>query len=173
MKNIFDQKIILDAVVSSATASKLALAGSIVGFGIVGVNPAQAASLNNGTGISNPATTITFSEIPLAENTPLANQYASLGVTFTGLLSAITPPLPYPNISYPAAKNYNITNGTSVNPFLISFIQTQQQAAFSMVTNIGTSTFAALLNNIVVDTFSTATTFNSPNNFLWIYWSYI
>ena len=68
-----------------ATASKLALAGSIFGFGIVGVNPAQAASLNNGTGISNPATTITFSEFPVTNDTALTNQYSSLGVTFSGL----------------------------------------------------------------------------------------
>lgn len=60
-----------------------------------------------------------------------------------------------------AARNFNPT----INPFLISFTQPQSQAAFSLVTNIGTSTFQALLNNSVVDSFSAATDVTSSNNF--------
>lgn len=163
MKNSPTQKIILDAVASYATASKLALAGSIVGFGIVGVNPAQAASLNNGTGISTPATTITFSEFPLADDTALTNQYSSLGVTFSGLWLDTTINSGFPNITLPAARNF--TTDTNTNPFLVSFTQSQSQAAFSLITVPGTSTFEALLNNSVVDTFSAATNLNSSNNF--------
>ncbi len=66
-----------------------------------------------------------------------------------------------PNINLPAARNFAPTT----NPFLISFTQSQSQAAFSLVTNPGTSTFDALLNNSVVDTFSTATNTTSSNNF--------
>jgi hypothetical protein len=130
-------------------------------LGIVGVNPAQAASLNNGTGISNPATTITFDEFPLANDTPLTNQYASLGVTFTGLFSdTIFSGLP--NINPSAARNFTIS---VENPFLISFTQPQSQAAFSLITNPGTSTFEALLNNAVVDSFSNVTDAANTNNF--------
>jgi len=136
------------------------LAGSIVGFGIIGVNPAQAVSLNNGTGISNPATTITFSEFPLANDTPLTNQYSSLGVTFNGL-RVYNDFDGFPNINLPAASNFfPITN-----PFLIGFTQSQSQAAFSLATNGGTSTFTALLNGSVVETFSATTNTSNTNNF--------
>jgi len=130
------------------------LAGSIVGFGIIGVNPAQAVSLNNGTGISNPATTITFD---LGDEILLTNQYSSLGVIFAGLLLTYINP-GYPNITAAVAYNFD-------NPFLISFTQPQSQAAFSFVTNRGTSTFEALLNNSVVETFSARNDLDSTNNF--------
>jgi hypothetical protein len=40
--------------------------------------------ISSNTGLSSPAITITFSEIVLADNTLLTNQYAGLGVTFSG-----------------------------------------------------------------------------------------
>lgn len=95
----------------------------------------------------------------MTNDTALTNQYSSLGVTFSGLFQKNG--FIFPNINAFAASNsFPITN-----PFLISFAQSQSQAAFSMVTNPGTSTFEALLNNSLVDTFSTATTSTSSNNF--------
>ena len=138
------------------------LVGSILGIGSIGANPAQAASLINGTGISNPSTTITFSEIPLANGTALTNQYSSLGVTFTGFF--YNPQVfTAPNFNYPAAGNF--FDALSNNPFIISFAQSQSQAAFSLITNSGTSTFEALLNGSVVDSFSSATNVTNTNNF--------
>ena len=96
----------------------------------------------------------------MPDGTALTNQYSSLGVTFSGLFSDTTNN-GFPNINLPAAKNFSPTT----NPFLISFTQSRSQAAFSLVTNTGTSTFDALLNNSVVDTFSTATNTSSSNNF--------
>ena len=40
--------------------------------------------ISSNTGLSSPSSTITFSEIVLANNTALTNQYAGLGVTFSG-----------------------------------------------------------------------------------------
>jgi hypothetical protein len=86
-----------------------------------------------------------------------------LGVTFSGLFSNTTN-AGYPNISVPAARNFSGWNSNST--FLISFTQSQSQAAFSLATGgSGTSTFQALLNNSVVDTFSIATDTNNSNNF--------
>ena len=97
----------------------------------------------------------------MPDGTALTNQYSSLGVTFSGLFSETTNNNVFPNINVPAARNFSPTT----NPFLISFTQSRSQAAFSMVTNTGTSTFDALLNNSVVDTFSTVTNTSSSNNF--------
>ena len=54
----------------------------------------------------------------------------------------------------------------SGSPFSITFSEDQSAAAFAMVTDIGgTSTFTALLDGAVVESFSTATAFNDSNNF--------
>lgn len=162
--NILSKNMVQSFVISYATKSQIALIGSILGFGLIGINPAQAASLNNSTGILNPATTITFSEVPLADGTRLTNQYSSLGVTFTDLFYN-TSTLGIPNINSPAASNFNTSAIIISNPFLISFTQLQSQAAFSIGTNPGLSNFEALLNNIVIDSFTGATDTTNPNNF--------
>jgi len=43
----------------------------------------HATTLNNETGLPNPLNVITFEEIVLAPDTPLTDQYAGLGVTFS------------------------------------------------------------------------------------------
>lgn len=165
MKNRSPRNVAQEAMVFYATTSKIAFISSILGFGFIGANPVQAASLNNSTGISNPATTITFSEVLLADGTPLTNQYSSLGVTFTNLFYNATIG-GFPNINPPAATNFaNNGNGNIINPLLISFTQLQSQAAFSVVTNPGSSNFEALLNNIVIDSFTSATDTSNANNF--------
>jgi hypothetical protein len=162
------QKINRAEVPSYGTSSKILLLGSILGLGcgIVGANPAQAVSLNNSTGISNPATTITFSEVPLAQDTPLTNQYASLGVSFSGLYYHPSFTGSIPNISPPSAGNF-ISGFTGViNPFTISFSQIQSRAAFALATGTNPSTtFEALLNNTVVDSFTAATDEQNTSNF--------
>lgn len=149
-------------VISYVTKFQIALIGSILGFGLIGVNSAQAASLKNGTGISNPGTTITFSEFPLAKNTPLTNQYSSLGVNFTGLFYN-PDKADSPNINSPHAGNYN--SGIPINPFVISFAQFQSEAAFSLISNPALSTFEALFENTLVDSFNSPTENIDPNNF--------
>jgi hypothetical protein len=166
MKNNPAQNIVREVVPSYGTTSKVLLVGSILSIGIVGANPAHAASLVNGTGISNPATTITFDEIPLAGDTALTNQYSSLGVTFTGLFFDTTDGFfGFPNIIGNAAANFPQSTFTVTNPFTIRFAQSQSQAAFSLVTNTGSSTFEALLNGSVVDSFSSTTDISITNNF--------
>lgn len=63
------------------TTSYLALVGCLIG--ISGTVRADEI-ISSSTGLSSPASTITFGEIVLPNNAPLTNQYASLGVTFSG-----------------------------------------------------------------------------------------
>jgi hypothetical protein len=97
----------------------------------------------------------------LTIGTVLTNQYSSLGVTFSGLRFDNTFNSGFPNITLPAAVN----GAPIINPFLIGFTQPQSKAAFSLVTNSGISTFEALLNNSVVESFSAPTDLNSSTNF--------
>src|SRR5947207_16006687 len=48
-----------------------------------GVGQANAAFIHNSTGLSSPSQVITFEEHVLSEGTPVTNQYADLGVTFS------------------------------------------------------------------------------------------
>ena len=95
----------------------------------------------------------------MATGTALTNQYSSLGVTFSGLFQRNGGT--FPNMDTFTAANFSPVT----NPFLISFAQPQSRAAFSMATTQTTSTFEALSNNAVVDTFSIATNPTSSNNF--------
>jgi hypothetical protein len=165
MKNNPVQNIIREVVTSYVTTSQVLLVGSILAIGSIGATPAQAASLVNGTGISNPATTITFSEFPLATDTVLTNQYSSLGVTFTGLFANNNyGSSGFPNIGGNVAATFLSSDGIG-SPFVIQFSQSQSQAAFSFVTNPGTSTFEALSNGVLVDSFTSTTNTSSTNNF--------
>src|SRR5271167_1751197 len=65
--------------------------------------------ISSNTGLTSPASTITFSEIILPDNTPLTNQYAGLGVTFSGgyyyngCPTCVDPP---PNGSHPQISDF-------------------------------------------------------------------
>ncbi len=100
----------------------------------------------------------------MANNTVLTNQYSSLGVTFSGLYANNSYGV-YPNIVTNAATNFEGGGLNIVNPFTISFAQSQSQAAFALATAPVTSTFEALLNGSVVDSFLSATSTNITNDF--------
>ena len=138
--------------------------GLMVGISV----PAKAVLIVNSTGISNPARTITFSEISLANGASLTNQYSSLGVTFTGLFYDPQPGFPDNHIQPPDIGNFSAPGdppANLANPFSIYFNQTQTAAAFALATASGTTTFDALLNGIVVDSGTAATGVNFTNNF--------
>ena len=88
------------------------------------------------------------------------DQYSSLGVTFTRLFHN-PQQLVALNINPLIAGNFPPVT----NPFLISFAQLQSGAAFSLISNSGSSTYEALFENTVVDLFSSAKNSSDPNNF--------
>jgi len=126
-----------------------ALALGAVGSGL----PASAAPVINNTGISAPAETITFSEFTFATGTPITNQFASLGVTFSSSLYYDVQPEFFPT---DFLANFDL-NGDMSNPDSIMFASDQTAAAFAMQTNSGTSTFTALLNGTPVESFNAST----------------
>jgi hypothetical protein len=119
--------------------------------------------VNGASGLSSPDTTITFDEIALANATPLTNQYSALGVTFSDMFYR-TQPLFSPNLASPLAANFG-SNFIGFNPFSIHFTSDVRSAAFVVASNDGTSTFEALLDGAVVDSFTATTDPISDNNF--------
>lgn len=131
---------------------KLCLSLAVVGM-FAGATAANADPVINNTGITSPAETITFSEVPLAEGTPVTNQFASLGVTFS------------PTLYYDLQAEFFPTdflanfddNGDTNDPATIFFANDQTAAAFALQTNPGTTTFEALLNGVEVESFTAST----------------
>lgn len=122
---------------------------------------AGAAPITNAFGLLTPDATITFSEVLLANDTPLNSQFSALGVTFQDLFLSTTL---VGTLSAPAAENFQNAVGctpTTCNPFDIFFTSDVTAAAFQMVTNPGTSTFQAFLNGVLVESFTAGTTIPS------------
>jgi hypothetical protein len=119
--------------------------------------------VNSATGLSSPDTTITFDEVVLPSSTPLTNQYSALGVTFSNLFYR-TQPLFSPNLASPLAVNFG-PDFIGFNPFSIHFTSDVRSAAFVVASNDGTSTFEALLDGVVVDSFAATTDPISDTNF--------
>jgi hypothetical protein len=107
------------------------------------------------TGLTSPASTITFSEIVLPTATPLSNQYAGLGVTFSPGFTYD----PQPGIfSTASIGNFVLNQPPAVDPVSIFFNSAVDAAAFQFITNPGdSSTFTALLSGSIVSSFSSPT----------------
>ena len=71
----------------------------------------------------------------------------------------------FPNFNANTLVNFDNTNRVTAPTFSINFSEDQSAAAFAMATNPGTSTFTALLDGAVLESFSTATTLDDSNNF--------
>jgi hypothetical protein len=118
-----------------------------------GATRAGASALVNNVGLSSPHQTITFSEFAFDTGTAIANQFASLQVTFTPSLYYNVQPLYFPTASL---ANFDFVNTS--NPASILFGQNMAAAAFAMQTNPGTSAFDAYLDGAFVESFSSPTT---------------
>jgi len=125
---------------------------------------AQAGFITNNFGLSNPAQTITFDEFVFTTGTSITNQYSSLGVTFSPNLFYSPNTSIFPNMNGNRLGNF-WSSVNSANPFSILFSTIQNDAAFAMVTNQGTSTFTALLNGTAVESFSATTNTSSTSNY--------
>ena len=135
------------------------LVSTLAAFGLAAVTlGASATPITNNTGIVSPALTITFSEFALATETPITNQFASLGVTFSPSLFYNVQPFFFPT---DFLANFSFATSEQNNPVSLLFAQDQTAAAFAMQTNPGTSTFEALLNGVVVQSFNAATNLSS------------
>ena len=118
-------------------------------FGVAALPAIGGQIIGSPTGLTSPAVTITFTEYGILENTVLTNQYAALGVTFSsGMYEAGSPGDAASNVS---------PGGVATTPFSIYFTSVRSSAAVILVTNTGTSTFAAFLAGAPVDSFSAST----------------
>ncbi|ASP48542.1 PEP-CTERM sorting domain-containing protein [Cognaticolwellia beringensis] len=121
---------------------------------------ANAGLIINNFGLTSSDNTITFDEIVFAGNTVVDTQYASLGLTFTSGLKYDA----QGSSSFPGISGHYLGNFTPViNPFSIFFSDDQTEAAFGLATNPQTTTFNALLNGVLVESFSTSTSANNSS----------
>ena len=119
--------------------------------------------LQNGFGLSDPDQTIRFDELGLADFTPITDQYAGLGVTFSPTLFQSPQDFNAPNIDFDTVGNFDFNE--FINPFSIHFEEDVSAAAFAMITNLGTSEFTALLDGVEIESFATVTDTINPENF--------
>jgi hypothetical protein len=132
----------------------------IAAFILISPLAANATPIFNNFGLAAPDTTITFDEILLTPNQSVTNEYAGLGVTFTPNLY-YSPQTDFPNITGNTLGNFG--DGNTVFTYSINFLQLQDEAAFAMVSNGSTWLFEALLNGIVVESFSEIVNTITPN----------
>jgi hypothetical protein len=112
--------------------------------------------LDSAVGLPNPAETITFDEVVLADGSPLTNQFAGLGLTFSGLAYSTTP-FTLGDLAPPVARQ------VGAGPVSIFFNTPQTDVALALVTNPSNTMMTALLNGVVVDSFVEPTNANDAN----------
>jgi hypothetical protein len=132
---------------------RLLLVTALLGLLLGGTRQLQAAPIINNFGLTSPAATITFDTPVYATGTPIMNQYAGQGVTFSPGLFYNVQPVFFPT---PSLANFDLLGDVN-NPVTINFLQDQTGAAFAMQTNPGDSTFTALLNGTPVESFTAPT----------------
>ncbi|MGA9412634.1 MAG: VPLPA-CTERM sorting domain-containing protein [Roseobacter sp.] len=125
----------------------------------LGFTTANAAVIDNGaTGISGADVTIGFDEVALTDGTPVTNQFAGLGVTFSQALTYNNTVSTRPNFSGAAFSN------PAGQAFSILFSQTVSSASAAITANSGGATYTSLLNGVEVEGFSTSLDL-AENNF--------
>ena len=137
---------------------------------VIGIGDAKAAIIENGSGLVNAETLITFDEIVLPPGEVLTNQYAELGVEFEPNLfynpdpSVLNPP--DPSIPSNNVIGNFVIEGTSpspappptINPFSIALTETQSDVAFAAASAFpGEIELTALLAGEEVESFSSLT----------------
>ena len=119
---------------------------------VLAATPAAAIPIINNTGLVAPDIQITFSEVVLPTGTPVTNQYAGFGVTFTpGMFYDVQPDF-FPTRSL---ANFDFVNVN--NPVSVHFSSPVNAAALAIQTNPGMTTFTALYLGGVVESFSAPT----------------
>jgi hypothetical protein len=117
--------------------------------------PVGATIINSTTGLTGPTNQLGFDS--LGSGIAVTNQFASQGVVFTEVLSS-TSPAPLVTLFSDAFTNMNqFALNQSGGSFQIQFQGTVDEAVFAFMTNSGTSSFSALLQGNVVESFSGVT----------------
>jgi hypothetical protein len=114
------------------------------------------------TGIPSPTQTIDFSEIALAQNAVVTNQYAGLGITFSPNVY-YDPETGFGSIQANDIGNFSSTGLGPVNPVTFTFSTPLTAAAFSFDADFTPYLFQALLNGTVVDSFVATVGDTSPD----------
>jgi hypothetical protein len=129
------------------------------------VEVAAATPFLGSAGLTTPDRVITFSEVLLADDTPVTNQFAALGLTVSPALAYNSQgPITLPGISGDYLGNNN--SNPIANPFSLRFSAPVTGAVFGLATNPAITTFTAYLNGVEVESFVAATTFNEPEAFI-------
>jgi hypothetical protein len=144
----------------------IGLGGAMV-ISVLAGGPLAAQAINGGSsGLTQPTRTITFSEFLLPSDTPVFDQWASLGLlvsgsAFYGLGAA--PGLP----RFPTAAVYNYSVQPSLcctTMFAMFFTSVLHGAAFNFTSDPSTTLFEAFLNGQSVGQFTAST---GANQSLW------
>jgi hypothetical protein len=118
----------------------------------------EAAPIINGFGLDNPTETITFNGTDFPIGTEITTQYSGLGVNFSNLfVDYAALQTRQRNSTDKVLSNFDVTRSGPFGPFSINFLQQQTDVAFLLRTNLGISTFTALLNGVVIETFNAET----------------
>jgi hypothetical protein len=127
--------------------------------------PALATIYQSNTGLVSPNTTITFSEGGGAQDTPLGNNYAGTGVSFSGLKQDYIFGGSFPNTSGPDAANLQSGN-CPCGPFEIDFAAPVSDAVFTFVTNPSStpSIIQSFLGATLVESASVSSSATNPND---------
>lgn len=136
---------------------------AIAASALLATMTAQAATVQNTSGLASPAYTVTFDEAVFAGGTLITTEFSSWGVTLSPALRYNSQgPSAFPGIT----GNYLGNNGgTFINPFSILFGGDITAAAFGVATNPATSLFEALDNGVVVESFSAATHYDGSTDY--------
>lgn len=130
-------------------------------------SPATAATISGASsGLVDADVEIGFGEI--ATSGAITTQYSTLGISFTPGLTRLNNNPNRPNFTSPYLGNFG-----GANPFSMIFTNAVTDASFAMTSNGGIqTTFTALLNGAIVDSFTTAVSRppingnpRDPNNF--------
>ena len=139
-------------------------------FAIVVAGAHASEILSSTTGLSNPNQVLTFSEVVLADNTPLTNQYSTLGVTFANFFynpCQACAKIPPDGVTPDIGNFFGGVPTTATGPYNTSlsivFSAPVTGAAFDFSSNFGAFSFTARLGSTVVDQISVIIAANTPN----------
>jgi hypothetical protein len=137
---------------------------ALAAFGtLCAARTASAEVIESATGLASPSQTVTFDEISLPQDSLIANNYSSYGVTFDGV---IYDPYPFGDNNFPGNVMSNFIPGHPVNnPVTIHFASPVTAADVQLHTQTGTTTLTALLNGDVVDSHAFSTNLSSGDYF--------
>lgn len=133
---------------------KLAIAIAVAISGMFAAGAAHAASFQNSVGLAGPAYVETFDSPAVGNYSPADNLFSSM--TFSDNLYVTTDYNGFLGFSGQSIVNRSSSSCCST-PSYVDFANVIEGVGFRFMTNPGTSTFSAYLNNALVESFSAST----------------